>query len=391
MPRWPSRQSTRHAVRADAEALRAEARGAAPAARPSFPVQRVERRRRGDPRPSCGGTRHAARPHGLSQAFARRHQPDRSSTVEAEVGGARSLSAGCSRRASATVCGRGSHGDPTRHRARIASFLLQPLVRERRQARPARARTGCRHRHPRAWAIHAAYRDRQHRRARGGATQPDAVPGSASRTCAGALALHYPGRHRFTLHDRGEGTDKGGRDAACSEGEPCPGPDRRRRASGAPGDAAPAGRASRRRDRRRGGNLAEAMDAIARDRAAARLPRHRAGRRGRRLRPARRARRDRPSWCSSPPMPSTPSKPSRSTPSTTSLKPVEPERLAEIADARRTTARAAALPSEFGAGRTRRDRAQDAQADRARRTRRDRGAARRRRFHPRLRRRPADA
>ena len=66
----------RHAVRAEAEALRARARGAAPAARSAFPVQCAERRGRGNPRASDRGARHAAQSHGLPAQLARRYPPD---------------------------------------------------------------------------------------------------------------------------------------------------------------------------------------------------------------------------------------------------------------------------------------------------------------------------
>src|ERR1700716_4009860 len=67
------------------------------------------------------------------------------------------------------------------------------------------------------------------------------------------------------------------------------GPDRRRRASGAPGDAAPSGRAPQRRDRRRGREPRRGDGGHRADRAAARLPGHRAGRRRRRFRSSCRA------------------------------------------------------------------------------------------------------
>ena len=133
-----------------------------------------------------------------------------------------------------------------------------------------------------------------------------AGPGIGLENVRRRLDLHYPGRHAFTLGDSGKA--RWWR-RSCWRANRAPGPDRRRRASGAPGDAPPAGRASRCRDRGRSRGRGAGPAGDRAHPAAADLPRHRAGRR-RRLRPAGGAGAGRRSWCSSPPMPSMRSRPS---------------------------------------------------------------------------------
>ena len=103
-PRSPSSAEHRQAVNAEAEALRRRARGAAPAARSAFPVQRAERRGRGDPRasrrrrsPCCAISPPISgiRSTGIHQTAW--------SPVEVEAGDSRPICAS-SRRASASGC-----------------------------------------------------------------------------------------------------------------------------------------------------------------------------------------------------------------------------------------------------------------------------------------------
>jgi LytS/YehU family sensor histidine kinase len=109
--------------------------------------------------------------------------------------------------------------DPEAASRRIASFLLQPLVENavKHGRRDNRLEIGI--------AIRAAG-DALHIEIEntgaldGGAATRRRLPGIGLQNVRRRLSLHYPGRHRFALAERGAGTDK----VAATldlEGEPC--------------------------------------------------------------------------------------------------------------------------------------------------------------------------
>ena len=107
----------RHAMRAEAEALRAELEELRLQLDPHFLFNALNGVAEEIPEHPDGGARHAARPHGLPPAFARRHQPDRGDGRGGNRRTRRPISA-CSRRASAIASGRRSMPIPRRRTRR---------------------------------------------------------------------------------------------------------------------------------------------------------------------------------------------------------------------------------------------------------------------------------
>ena len=113
------------------------------------------------------------------------------------------------------------HMDPDAASRRIASFLLQPLVEN--AVKHGRRDNGL----DVGIDIRAAG-DALHIEIEstgtlvGATTSRRRRPGIGLENVRRRLALHYPGRHRFTLHDRGAGTDKVVATLVL-EGDPCSG------------------------------------------------------------------------------------------------------------------------------------------------------------------------
>ena len=260
MPRWSlcyfwiyaelaEQAEHRHAVRAEAEALRAELEELRLQLDPHFLFNALNGVAEEIPehpaaalamlRDLTAYLRHSL--DGINQTVV---------TVEAEVGGLsaylRVQQARFGDRLRTTL----DMSTRRRRTRRIASFLLQPLVENavKHGKRDNGLDVGI---DIRAGGRCPACRDREYRLARRmPQARAGAVPGSASRTCAGGWPCTIPVATASRSRERGPDRTRWWR-RWCWRASRA-GPDRRRRASGAPGDAPPAGRASRRRDRRRG-------------------------------------------------------------------------------------------------------------------------------------------
>ena len=202
------------ALRSGSAARRA--RGAAPAARSAFPVQRPERCCRGDPRSSLGGTGDAARPHGLPAPFARRHQPYRrvSGRRSWQSRGLLARAAGALRRAA-----QGRHAGRARGQTRGASRASCCSRSSRTPSSTVVAAT--------AWSSPSTSASRARRctstsRTPAPCGQPcrPASPGIGLENVRRRLALHYPDRHSFSLGEPTPGAGKV-RATLVLEGEPC--------------------------------------------------------------------------------------------------------------------------------------------------------------------------
>ena len=160
-------------------------------------------------------------------------------TVDAEVGGLVGLSPACSRRASAIASGPRSHVDPAAASRRIASFLLQPLVENavKHGKRDNGLDVGVDIRAV-GDALHVEIENTGSLEAPRGVAPAPSRDRPRERAPAARPALSRP--PQLHARDRGRGPNKVVA-TLCWKANRA-GPDRRRRASGAPGDAAPAGR-----------------------------------------------------------------------------------------------------------------------------------------------------